>query len=122
MHAIELLRRVEQHGAHLGVEGGRVYVEPLSAIPPNLYRELKSHKGELLTVLTDLPPEGDPRRVPIEIIDRVWAAGCWLLIVGDHIRAVPRDDAASLEHLAPELLERVEQHQAELLRALTDSE
>ena len=59
MSATELLRRVEKYGAHLGVEGGRVYVEPLSAIPSDLYEDLKSHKGELLTALTagDWPPE-----------------------------------------------------------------
>lgn len=59
MHATELLRRVEYHGAHLGIDGGRVYVEPVSAIPPELYQDLKSHKRELLTALAaeEWPPE-----------------------------------------------------------------
>lgn len=65
-----------------------------------------------------LPPAGDPRRIPLELIDAVWAAGGWLVITGDRVRAVPRDDAAPSECLTPDLLARVETHQAELLHAL----
>ena len=64
-----------------------------------------------------LPPEGDPRRVPLEIIDAVWAAGGWLVITGDRIRGVLRHGAPS-EPLTPGLLARVERHQAELLCVL----
>jgi hypothetical protein len=124
MSAAELITKAERYGAHLGIEDGRVYVDPPAAIPRDLYRELKSHAGELLELLTacqtdPLPPEGDPRRAVFEIIDSVWAAGGWLVITGAHVRAVPRDAAVPSERLTPELLARVDTHQVELLCALT---
>ena len=66
-----------------------------------------------------LPPEGDPRRAPLEVIDQVWAAGCWLVIDADHVRVVSRGGPALSERLTPDLLTKVDKHQAELLRALT---
>ena len=63
-----------------------------------------------------LPPEGDPRRCPIELIDAVWAAGCWLVIEGSTVHAVPRDDTTA--SLGPELVASVKEHQAGLLRVL----
>ena len=73
----------------------------------------KAYKGSM-----PLPPPGDPRRRPIEIIDQVWEAGCWLVIEGSSVRAVARGNARS-ERLTPDLLARVEAQQAELLHALT---
>lgn len=64
-----------------------------------------------------LPPIGDPRRVPLEVIDAVWEAGAWLLIEGESVRAVPRDGTTA--SLTPELVASVKEHQAGLLRALT---
>ena len=98
MSAAELITKAERYGAHLGIEDGRVYVDPPAAIPRDLYRELKSHAGELLELLTacqmdPLPPEGDPRRAVFEIIDEVWEAGGRLLVTGDRVRPVPRDAA-----------------------------
>ena len=124
MSAAELITKAERYGAHLGIEDGRVYVDPPAAIPRDLYRELKSHAGELLELLTacqtdPLPPEGDPRRAVFEILDEVWEAGGWLLITGDRVRAAPRDAGAPSDRLTPELLARVDTYQAELLRALT---
>ena len=121
MSASKLIRQAERYGAHLGIEDGRVYVDPPSVIPRDLYQELKSHTGELLEFLTacqpdPLPPEGDPRRVVFEIIDEVWEAGAWLLISGECVRAVSRLDES---RLTPELLAKVEAHQAGLLRSLT---
>ena len=66
-----------------------------------------------------LPPQGDPRRLPIELIDEVWACGCWLVIDGDRVRAVPRDPVVPSERLTTHLMSRVEAHQSELLRTLT---
>ena len=63
-----------------------------------------------------LPPEGDPRRVLVELIDAVWEAGAWLLISGNRVKAVPRDNGEA--SLTPELLRAVEAHQAGLLRVL----
>jgi hypothetical protein len=75
--------------------------------------------GEESSDLDPLPPEGDPRRAPLELIDQVWAAGGWLVIAGAHVRAVPRDAAVPSPRLSPNLLASVEAHQEELLRALT---
>ena len=53
MIADELRRRVEQLGAHLGIEDdGRLYVEPVSQVPAALFAELREHKHALLRLLS----------------------------------------------------------------------
>lgn len=101
------------HGATLRVSGPR-------PLPSDLVDALREYKGEILEHLRyqpeTLPSEEDPRRVLHGLINEVWAADGWLLITGDHVRVV---HGASSERLTPELLARVEAHQAGLLRALT---
>ncbi len=53
------------------------------------------------------------------MIDQVWAAGGWLVITRDRVRAVPRDGSANTARLTPDVLAKVETHQSELFRALT---
>ena len=80
---------------------------------PPAPKAYKAYKGSM-----PLPPEGDPRRRPIEIIDQVWAAGGWLVITDDQVRAVSRGDGASSDRLTTNLVASVAAHQAELLYAL----
>ena len=55
MQGSELLAQVERCGAHVGVEGGRLYVEPASRVPPAVLDELGAHKAEVLGLLAAYP-------------------------------------------------------------------
>lgn len=122
MITAELVGRARDAGLELIDHGTTLRVRGPEPLPADLLDALRECKSEILQHLRrsaeTLPPEGDPRRVPIELIDQVWAAGGWLVIAGDHVRAVSRDEAAASERLTPELLARVEAHQEELLHAL----
>lgn len=84
---------------------------------PRPFRAGHGTPSTLATAAPDpLPPEGHPRRETFELIDQVWAAGGWLVITGDCVRAVHRNDTKS--SLTPELLKAVKAHQAGLLRIL----
>ena len=119
----ELMDRARVAGLELIDHGATLRVRGPEPLPRDLLDDLREIKGEILEHLRGqpdpLPPEGDPRRAPLELIDQVWAAGGWLVIAGAHVRAVPRDAAVPSDRLTPELLARVDTYQAELLRALT---
>ena len=119
----ELIDRATTAGLTLIDRGDKLRVCGEKPLPTDLLDALREQKGDILEHLRcrsePIPTEGDPRRASIELIDQVWVAGGWLVIAGDCIRAVPRDDAESENRLTPDLLARVETHQAELLRALT---
>ena len=51
MQGVELVAAVGQAGARLGVDGGRLYVEPASAVPQSLLSDLRAQKAELLRLL-----------------------------------------------------------------------
>lgn len=53
MSATDVLKEVEDCGAHMGLEGDRIYVEPVSAVPRPLLIELRRRKSELLGLLGD---------------------------------------------------------------------
>ena len=123
MITAELIDRARAAGLELIDRGDKLRVCGPEPLPTDLLDDLREFKGDILEHLRcqsePLPPEGDPRREPLELIDQVWAAGCWLVITADRVRAVSRDEAAPSSLLPPDLLARVETHQAELFRALT---
>jgi len=120
----ELVDRAISAGLELVDHGMTLRVCGPEPLPTDLIADLRERKTEVLELLRSesmpLPPEGDPRRVPIELIDQVWAAGGWLVITGNRVRAVLRgNDVERRDLLRADLLARVEAHQGELYRALT---
>ncbi len=55
MHGSELLAQVKRCGARVGFEGGRLYVESASQVPPAVLDELGAHKAEVLGLLAAYP-------------------------------------------------------------------
>ena len=116
----ELVGRARNAGLELIDIGATLRVCGPEPLPAALLEALRESKCDILEYLRcqpdPLPPEGDPRRVPIELIDQVWRAGGLLVLSGDRVRAVPRDDTQA--SLTPELLKAVEAHQAGLFHVL----
>ena len=106
----ELMDRARVAGLELIDRGDKLRVRGPEPLPSELLEALHERKAEILRHL----------RCHHELIELVWEAGCWLVITGDRVRAVPRGDAAS-ERLAPGLLAGVEALQAEVLHALTQN-
>jgi len=118
----ELMDCARVAGLELIDRGNKLRVSGPEPLPTDLLDDLREFKVEILEHLRNrpdpLPPEEDPRRVPIELIDAVWEAGCWLVITDDQVRAVSRGDGASSDRLTTNLVASVAAHQAELLYAL----
>jgi hypothetical protein len=60
MTAVEILGRLNDLGVSVRVNGNKVRVAPVSAVPGELLAEAKAHKQELIDELTTTYGDGQP--------------------------------------------------------------
>ena len=75
MTATELLADLDRRGVRLEARGDRLRYAPRSALTPELVERLRSHKTELLAVLSDAGAGSSQFPAPVDDLADDWAVG-----------------------------------------------